>query len=64
MPGSARPPPPRRPQVTSASLEPGPAENPGGVTALSQIGPITQGVKKPIGYMTSFPSEEISGSWS
>jgi len=37
---------------------------PGGVTAFSQIGPITHGVKNPIGYMTSFPSVEIRGSWS
>ena len=37
---------------------------PGGVTAFSQIGPMTQGVKNPMGYMTSFPSDESSGSWS
>src|SRR5262249_50441939 len=37
---------------------------PGGVTLFSQIGPITHGVKKPIGYMTSLPSVEIRGSLS
>ena len=30
---------------------------PGGVTAFNQIGPMTQGVKNPMGYMTSFPSD-------
>ena len=46
------------------SLQDAPFVPPGGVTAFSQIGPITQGVKNPIGYMTSFPSVEISGSRS
>ena len=35
-----------------------------GVTAFSQIGPMTQGVKNPMGYMTSLPSGESSVSWS